>query len=250
MAVLVVVSMAAVPIGGLAAVGDGPQTDSHDGTETGTDADDNASVAPGERLSGVVGVQGAELEGEIGKRSFGISVARAATNDSKADVVAAQFSSVGQRIAELRSRQQNLNESRENGSVSEGKYRAQVAELSARMQNARQMATETGNASQGLPADLLESKGINATAIQTLKERAGELGGPQVAAIARGIAGPGAAPGDRVPENANRGQAPDRNATAEDNTTATTTPSGQTADSDTPDNRTADGDAESTRGGR
>jgi hypothetical protein len=118
------------------------------------------------------------------------------------------------------------------------------------MQNARQMATETDNASRGLPADLLESKGINATAIQTLKERAGELGGPQVAAIARGIAGPGAAPGDRVPENANRGQAPDRNATAEDNTTATTTPSGQTADSDTPDNRTADGDAESTRGGR
>lgn len=238
-AIIVVVSVAAVPISGLAAVGDGRQVGSHDGAGTGTNAtDDNASVAPGERLSGVVGVQGAELEGEVDRRAFGISVARAATNNSKANVIAAQFGSVEQRIERLKQRQQNLNQSRENGSVSEGKYRAQVAELGARMRNAERMATETGNASQGLPTGLLESKGINATALRTLKQRASELGGTQVAAIARGIAGPGVAPsGDSevMPD----GGMTDGNATGSNAT-----------DGDTADNETTDGDAGTERGGR
>lgn len=195
MAVLIVVSVAAVPISGLAATGDGVLADSHDSNATATNSTDgNASVAPGERLSGVVGVQQAELEGEVDRRAFGLQVARAASNESKAGVVATQVEDVQQRIADLRGRQQELNESVRNGSISEGKYRAQVAQLGAQMKTAKQLANQTANESGGLPVDLLESKGINATAIQQLRERASELGGKQVAEIARSIAGPSAAP--------------------------------------------------------
>jgi len=198
---LVVASMAAVPATGLAASGD-QATDAYqtdDGTTTNETEDGNASVAPGERLSGVVGVQEAELEGEVYGRAFGLRVARAATNDSKAGVVGEQVQDLKQRLDGLRERKQELNESRANGSVSEGRYRAEVAELAARTKTVKELANRSENASQGLPAELLESKGINATAIQTLKDRASELSGPQVAKIARSIGGPGAAPGDRGP---------------------------------------------------
>jgi len=192
---LLIGAVAAIPVAGMAAT-DGPVADQHEnGTEN---ADENASVAPGERLSGVVGVQEAELEGEVDERTFGIKVAQAASNESRADVVAEQLGDVEQRLTDLEERKQELDEAHENGSMSEGKYRAEVAELAAQTQTAKGLANSSENASQGLPAELLESKGINVEAIQTLKNRAGQLTGPEVAEIARSIAGD-AAPTDAGP---------------------------------------------------
>ena len=185
-ALALVVGMAAVPIAGLAATGDVLADQHENSTEN---ADGNANVAPGERLSGVVGVQEAELEGEVDELTFGIRVAQAATNESRADVVADQLADIEQRLNETEQRKQALEQARANGSISEGKYRAEVAELAARTQTAKELTSESANASQGLPADLLESKGINVTAIQTLQERAEQLTGPEVAEIARSIAG-------------------------------------------------------------
>ncbi len=269
MAVLVVVSVAAVPISGLAATGDGVLADSHDSNATATNGTDgNASVAPGERLSGVVGVQQAELEGEVDRRAFGLQVAKAASNESKAGVVAAQVGDVQQRIADLRERQQALNESVQNGSISEGKYRAQVAELGAKMQTAKDLANQTASESEGLPVDLLKSKDINATAIQQLRERASELGGKQVADIARSIAGPSAAPrgppadagpGQGMPDDVADGDMPDMpgdNAagddTVSDNVTDGNQSGGQMGGADGqmgPDGSDADNATDGTRGG-
>jgi len=191
---LAVLALAAIPAAGMAAT-DGPLADHNENSTE----DENASVAPGERLSGVVGVQEAELEGEVDKRTFGIEVAQAASNESRADVVAKQLEGVAGRLDETEQRKQELDEARANGSMSEGKYRAEVAELATRTETAKELANESENASQGLPAGLLEEKGINATAIQTLKDRANELTGPEVAEIARGIAGD-ASPVDAGPE--------------------------------------------------
>ena len=183
-----VVAAVAVPVAGMAAVGEPVPATDESVAQTDTNSS-NATVAPGERLSGVVGVQKAEVEGEVNRRAFGLQIANASTNASKASVVAGQFDNIQQRLAALEQRKANLTEARQNGSISEGKYRAQVAELSARLDAARNLANETGEESKGLPADLLEARGVNATAIQTLQQRASELGGGEVAEIAREIGG-------------------------------------------------------------
>lgn len=184
----VLVAVAAVPIAGLAASDAGVAA--QQANDNGTGNASNADVAPGERLSGVLGVGEAELETEVDSRTFGLKVAKAASNDSaRADVVAEQRQDVEERLDELEQRKETLDRARENGSMSEGAYRARLADLAAETEGAERLANESENASEGLPAEMLEAKGINATAIQTLQDRASELGGPQVAEIARSIAG-------------------------------------------------------------
>ncbi len=192
---LAVAAVAAVPVAGLAATDGQPGADQvENSSENG-----NASVAPGERLSGVVGVQQAELEGEIDRRAFGLRVANASADDARADVVKAQFDDIEERFVELEQRKQALDRARENGSISEGRYRAQVTEMAARTETVRDLAGRTENATRGMPADLLESKGINVSSIQQLRQHASNMTGPEVAEIARGITGHGASPVDRGP---------------------------------------------------
>jgi len=173
--------------------------------DNGTDA--NASVSPGERLSAVVGVEEEELEGELGSRAFGLAVARAASNDSQlGDVVAEEYNETNETIREIEQRREALNESRANGSISEGQYQARMTVLTAQARTAQQQANATANASEGLPTELLEEKGINASNVQRLKQDAANLTGPEVAEIARNIAGEGV--GANMAED--RGQAEDR----------------------------------------
>ena len=152
-------------------------------------ADENATMAPGAQLSGIVGVSEAELEGEVESRSFGIRVAKAATDDAKADVVADQLNRSGERVAALEQRRDELAQARENGSISESEYRARAATLHAESKSTARLVNETSETASQLPAEALEAKGINATAIQTLADQASELSGPEVAEIARSIAG-------------------------------------------------------------
>jgi ferritin-like metal-binding protein YciE len=177
--VLVVSALAAFPVAGLAA-----QTTESTATPT-----ENATVTPGEQLSGVVGVQDAELEGEVQSRAYGSRIANASGNDSRAAVVAEQLGDIEQHLTELEQRGQALDEARENGSMSEGQYRARIARLAAETQTVERLANQSNATVQDLPAKSLEAKGLNATAIKTLSERASELGGPEVAEIARSIAG-------------------------------------------------------------
>ena len=232
LAALLVAAVAAVPIAGLAATGDAPaQTD-------GTNASNaNTSVAPGERLAGVMNVQEAELEGEIDERAFGIRVAKAATNASKASVVDDQLSNVKQRLADLEQRKQELRKARENGSLSEGRYRAEVSELAAETGTATRLANQSETVTRGLPTAVLESKGINVTAIQTLQTQAQNLTGPEVADIAREIAGPnvGTPAGER-PERPPQSGGPDErpgnqpngNESTDEQSTGPQTPDGNT----------------------
>jgi hypothetical protein len=196
---LLVAAIAAIPIAGMAATGDTvAQTDNSTTTEANAT---NASVAPGERLAGVVNVQEAELEGEVDERAFGIQVANATSNQSKADVVNGQLSDIDQRLTELQERKQELREARNDSKISEGRYRAEMSELAAKTETAKRLASQSENVSQGLPADVLEANDVSVSAIQMMQERAGNLSGPEVAEIARHIAGPnvGGPPGDRGP---------------------------------------------------
>lgn len=157
-------------------------------TPTTTPTEDG-SVSPGEKLSGVVSVQAAEIDGEVAERTYEVKVARANSSASKAEVVAETLGDVEERVDELEDRKKTLKEARDNGSISEGKYRAEMSEVAAELSTARRLANASGETAAGLPEDVLAEKGINVTAIRALQDRAANLTGPEVANIARSIAG-------------------------------------------------------------
>ena len=190
--VVLVAALGVVPTPGLAQSADATATAAPTPEPDGSadsDTDTNASAQSGALLSGVVAVQGAEIEGELRSRSFGIRVAQAVTDEERADVVADQLSENRGRLAELEARKERLEEARENGSMSRAQYEARVAGLAAETATVAELTNRSAAASQGLPSGLLESKGINASAITTLANRAENLNGPEVAAIARSIGG-------------------------------------------------------------
>ena len=206
-------------------------------------------TAPGERLSGVVGVGEAELEGDVDKRAFGIQIANASTQQAQADVVADRLSDIEKRLDEFEQRKEELDRQREAGEIGAGKYNAELARLAAETETVKQLSNQSAQVSAELPADLLEERGVNATRIQHLSERASELSGPEVAEIARGIAGdsvgetpggdrpvdvpdrperPGDRPGDDRPDNGqNIGKSPDDGMTDDDQPDRNQTGNGQ-----------------------
>ena len=150
----------------------------------------NETAAPGARLAGVVAVQGAEVDGELAGRSFGIAVARANSNASKASVVADQVSDLEARMETLRERRRTLEAARENGTISEARYRAEATALSARIAAVEGQLERTEAASSTLPDEALAERGVDRAEIRALRTEARNLSGPEVSQIAREMAGP------------------------------------------------------------
>lgn len=172
-AVMVIAGMVAVP-----AVGAVTQ-----------DEQEEPDVAPGERLSGVVGVQQAELDGEVDRHAYRIALEKADDNATKAGLIAEKLNETEERLNELEERKATLDEQRESGEITEGQYRAQVAELATEVDNAEAQLNQSNETAAELPAETLEENGVNVSAIQTLQQQADELSGQEVAEIARSIAG-------------------------------------------------------------
>lgn len=188
--------------------------------EDGQDEQAVNETAPGEQLSGVVGVGEAELQGEIDQRGFGIQISRAASDGERADRVAERLTDVENRLSNLEQRKSSLDQQRADNEISEGKYRAEIARLAAETETARGLANTSSQAAGQLPADVREQRNINVTAIQTLQDRANKLAGQDVAETARGIAGDriGDRPGGDRPVDIPAGDREDggQNATAGD----------------------------------
>lgn len=153
------------------------------------ETEDSNEVAPGERLSGVVGVQSAEFDGEIERNAFRIGLERADDNATKARHIAEKLNESGERLTELEQRKAELQEQRENDTITEGKYRAQMARLSTETETVEQQLNQSNTTAGELPEETLRQNGVNVTAIETLQANASELSGQEVAEIARGIAG-------------------------------------------------------------
>lgn len=149
---------------------------------------DEAS-APGARFAGVVDVQEAEVESELEGRAFDVRVANANSDASKAAVVAESVDELSRRTETLRERKRALAEARENGSISEDRYRAEVAALAARSASVERRLERAEATSNGIPADVLESRGVNVSAIQALRNESRTVAGSDAADIARSIAG-------------------------------------------------------------
>jgi len=164
-----------------------------DGSSVVQEADGNETAnetAPGARLAGVVNVQSAEVEGEVAERSFGLQLAAAKSNASKASVLANQTGDLSERITDLRDRKQELKAAREAGDISEGRYRAEMARIASELSTANRLLNRTSDEARTLPASALANAGVDAESLNRLRESAGELSGPEIAEIARDIGGP------------------------------------------------------------
>jgi hypothetical protein len=156
----------------------------------GNDSENDSEPAPGAQLAGVVNVQAAEVEGDLQQRSLGLQLAAARSNASKASVVADQTGELSDRLETLRERKQRLLEARENGSISQARFRAEMAGLAAEIATATRLLNRTGDEADGLPAEALADAGVDTEDLQRLRQAAGNLTGPEVARIARSIGGP------------------------------------------------------------
>lgn len=189
-----ITSAVAVPVG---AAGQAPAQASAD-AETDAQANANSSVSPGEQFAGVVGVTEAEFEGEMAERTFGVRVAQNASADARSEVVADQLADVEQRIEELEQRKERLEEARDNGSMTEGEFRAEMAVVAAEKRTAARLATHSETTARALPRTALERSNVDLDAIATLRQRANAVGGENVSVYARSIAGASVGPTAQV----------------------------------------------------
>lgn len=150
---------------------------------------DVGNLTPGERLSVVVGVQGAEVRGEVDARSYESRLASAETERERATVVAAQVSRDEMRLAELRARQAALRDRRANGTLDPGTYAAQTARVRAEVATVTRTTERSATAAATLPAAAQTAAGVDPGRVDALREGVRELRGPEIAAIAREIAG-------------------------------------------------------------
>ncbi|GAA0554353.1 hypothetical protein GCM10008994_31730 [Halorubrum ejinorense] len=181
-------AVGAAPVGTVVAQ-DAPN-ESDGGNETDA-ANGTTDISPGEQLIGVVGVQGAEVEGEVESRAFDVALRRADNETERARVVAERLNRTEERLAELRERQRELRERRDAGELSKGEYAARTATTTAQVESVARGLNQSADAAAELPEAARGERGIDDERLSELRERADELRGPEVAAIARGVAGNG-----------------------------------------------------------
>ena len=150
---------------------------------------DEPEITPGEQLSGVVGVQEAELDGEMEERTFAVRVANATSNDARADAVAEQLHDTEARLDELERRKAAVEERRADGEATDGQYAAEMARIAAEIETVERLIEASEREAGDLPEELSNREGVNEEAIATLQDRASELEGPEVTTTARSIAG-------------------------------------------------------------
>ena len=243
LATVLVVAAVVAPFGAAAAISS-PESQSDGDTDTDADlarasAAEEDSIAPGEHLAGVVGTQHAEIDGEVSERAYGVRIANANSDGAKAEIVDEHVAANERRLEDLETRLEALNESREAGEISEGRYRAEVATVTAEMRAIERQLGAAERTAAELPASALADRGIDVESIRALRDRAGEQGGPETAAIAREIAGPderglGPGPDSGAPIGADRSDGERDDGNGGDETDGDGTDSDDT-DGDAPD---------------
>ncbi len=166
---------------------------STDGETTGAsdaDAAEENRTSPGERLSGVVGVQGAEIDAEVDSRAFDRRVGLDRTDEERADAIAERLDRNAERLDEIERRQAELRERRAAGEITEGEFRSRMARLAAETAAIDRTTNRSAAAAEEVPREQLEARGVDANRIGDLRTRANDLSGPEVAGMAREIAGP------------------------------------------------------------
>lgn len=169
----------------------GPSVASTDAAVQTNDTNESASL--GASISGFMQTSAASAEGEVDNGVFRAEFANA-SNESKRAMVTQRTATLEQRLERLRAQRNALLNGSDNLTVAE---RAKAARLATEIDELKQAINTTDDAAA--------EAGVNATRLERLRTEANELDGPEVAELARGLAGQG----DRgTPEN--RGPPEDR----------------------------------------
>lgn len=158
-------------------------------------AQESPGDQPGATFAGVVGVQGAEVEGEVASRALDRQLATADSNESKAAVVANESAALREQLTDLRERRETLRERYQSGNISRGEYRAKLARITAQTRTLERRLNATTAAAEGLPEETLRERGVNVSALQELRANASNMTDGEAAEAARQIAGNGAGQG-------------------------------------------------------
>jgi len=159
--------------------------------QTNDTTNENASL--GASVSGFMQTSAASAEGEVDDGVFRASFANA-SNETKRAMVTQRTAVLEQRLERLRAQRNALLNGSDTLTVAE---RAKAARLTTEIGELKQAINTTDDAAAEV--------GVNATRLDRLRTEANELDGPQVAELARGLAGQG----DRGPP-ADRGPPEDR----------------------------------------
>lgn len=190
--VVLVLAVAAVPVGAVPSMAAGVGAAAQEGGQNGTNAN-NASL--GASISGFMQASAANAEGEVEDKMFSARF-ETAPEQRRAAIVQGRVANLDDRLDRLREqRAELLNESDGEPSVA---TRAKAARLTARI-NALQEAINT-------TSEAADRAGVNVTRLNELQENASQLSGPEVAELARGLAGTARGP----PLDGERGAPADR----------------------------------------
>ena len=160
-----------------------------DGDGDGESNETGSELTPGERFSGVVGVQQAEFQGNVSERAFAVRLAEAETDEERAAVIDEQLERNEQRLEAIADRQNELQDRRVSGEMSEGAYTARTARTGVEVESVTRTTERSAMAADSLPDHVREERGITGDRIDTIRERASSLSGPEVAEMAREIGG-------------------------------------------------------------
>jgi len=159
------------------------------GVSAASDHDDSQQATAGEQLGGAVGIQAAAVEGELDDRTFGQQIANAASDADRADLIDERLNETESRIADHEHRIAELQQQREAGEISEGRYQAQLGRLEAETANTERTLERANDSARGLPADVLAERDIGADRVDEIRRNASQLGGAETSEAAREIAG-------------------------------------------------------------
>ena len=104
-----------------------------------------------------------------------------ANASERAQLVTNRAGTLEERLAQLQARNETIQSEYENGSLPQPAYVAQQSQLSARIAALQTAINDTDAAAT--------EAGVNDSRLETLRQNASELTGPQVAAVARGLGG-------------------------------------------------------------
>jgi hypothetical protein len=184
--------MAVVAVGVAVLLGVGVGA-AQDGNMAGDNAEANVSLSFGEEISVLVSAQQTEVRNTVENDAFDIAFERNGTQ-----AVQERAEELEERLERVEGRKQELERQREEGEISEGRYRAKMAKLNFEAESVNSSANVTLEKAVGL--ERAGEQGVNVDRIRRLKQNASGMTGPEVAEIARGIAGrPGQAPEPRGP---------------------------------------------------
>lgn len=167
--------------------------------------DELDELSVGEQLSGAMSAQEAELDGELDRHAFGNAIANAESDEERAALITERKEAVREDIDTQKADHEALQDAYEAGEVTRGEYVSDLSAQGVGIDNAHAAVDDMDEAANDLPTELREEAGVNSEALNTLREEAEELTGPEVAAIATTIAGPDVS--DRIggPDNGDAG---------------------------------------------